>query len=469
MSFPYYPIQDYGPLMKGMVIGGLGIFHVFLAQFAIGGGFLMCYFQYLSQKRRVEGASSFLHSYFKFLVLISFVMGALTGVGMWFTTIQVSPRTIGLMVEEFHWIWAIEWVFFWVEVISGYLYYRYSAKLSEDAKLKLLLVYSFAAWGSLFWINGILSWQLTPSGWLETKNVWRGFFNPSFFPSLLFRTAAALTTAGLVGCIVINSLSSLPRESRKFLIHKCTHFMLPLGLMPFIGLWYFSVIPSDSRSWVMGGSVAMTMFLGIALSASVLIAGYAFIGLWYKRLYINGATAALLTLLAFGATAGGEFVREGIRKPYTIREYLYSNSITPDAVAQMREHGSVTNDPYPIKLSSQYPNSQLALGAKVFRFQCLVCHTESGANGMTHLTSTWNEDMLRQNIAHLESLKTFMPPFAGNIEELEALVQWIRWINAGKPKSFVDTSRIQAINEKNREYLKKDAVPSPISSSHVNP
>ena len=36
---------DLGPLMKGMVIGGLGIFHVFLAQFAIGGGMLLCYLQ----------------------------------------------------------------------------------------------------------------------------------------------------------------------------------------------------------------------------------------------------------------------------------------------------------------------------------------------------------------------------------------------------------------------------------------
>ena len=47
MTLIYYPIQDYGPLMKGMVIGGLGIFHVFLAQMAIGGGMLLCYFELL--------------------------------------------------------------------------------------------------------------------------------------------------------------------------------------------------------------------------------------------------------------------------------------------------------------------------------------------------------------------------------------------------------------------------------------
>jgi hypothetical protein len=35
--FVSYPNNDFGPAMKGLVIGGLGIFHVFLAQFAIGG------------------------------------------------------------------------------------------------------------------------------------------------------------------------------------------------------------------------------------------------------------------------------------------------------------------------------------------------------------------------------------------------------------------------------------------------
>ncbi len=34
----YYPVLDVSPLMKGLVIGGLGIVHVFLVQFAIGAG-----------------------------------------------------------------------------------------------------------------------------------------------------------------------------------------------------------------------------------------------------------------------------------------------------------------------------------------------------------------------------------------------------------------------------------------------
>ena len=118
----YYPIQDYGPLMKGMVIGGLGIFHVFLAQMAIGGGMLLCYFEWLRRTGRSRNAARFINGYFQALVLVSFVLGALTGVAMWFTSIQVSPRTIGVLVDEFHWLWATEWTFFCVEVVSGYAF-----------------------------------------------------------------------------------------------------------------------------------------------------------------------------------------------------------------------------------------------------------------------------------------------------------------------------------------------------------
>lgn len=48
----YYPVVDLGPVMKGMVIGALGIFHVFVAQFAIGGGMLLTYLQWLHMRGR---------------------------------------------------------------------------------------------------------------------------------------------------------------------------------------------------------------------------------------------------------------------------------------------------------------------------------------------------------------------------------------------------------------------------------
>lgn len=180
----------------------------------------------------------------------------------------------------------------------------------------------------------------------------------------------------------------------------------------------------------------MTMFMGIGVGASLLIGAYALGAFWYLKLYINGFTAALLCVIALAATAGGEFVREGVRKPFSIRQVLYSNSIRPDEIERLRKVGSVTEDPYPLRDGLLYPNDQLKTGAKVFRFQCSVCHTYDGANGLLELTGTWTLDQKRMNIAELQRTKPFMPPFAGPAPEVEALVQLLSWRRAGMLPSW---------------------------------
>jgi mono/diheme cytochrome c family protein len=425
--------------MKGLVIGGLGIVHVFLAQMAIGGGMLLLFFEWLRRSGRCQHAARFINGYFQALVLVSFVVGALTGVAMWFTSIQVSPRTIGVLVHEFHWIWATEWTFFCLEVVSGYAFLRYKDVLGSRGRLMLLAFYSAAAWFSLFWINGILSFQLTPGSWLQTHQLWLGFFNPSFWPSLLYRTVAAMAIAALAACVVINLSGPLERAARAELIGRAMWFLAPMVLMPLLGVWYLASMPPDSRSWVLGGSVTMTMFMGVGVGASVLIGAYAAAALLQRRLYINGFTAGLLCALALAATAGGEFVREGVRKPYSIREILYSNSLRQDELDRLRAAGSVADDPYPLRDATTYPSDQLRLGARVFRFQCSICHTRDGANGLLALTGTWTLDQKRHNIAQLQRTKPFMPPFAGTSRELEALVQLLSWWHAGMPAPWPDS------------------------------
>lgn len=432
---PYYPVNDFGPLMKGLVIGGVGILHVFLAQFAIGGGMLLYAFERRGQ-RGDAAARQFVDGFFRVLVLISFVVGAVTGVAMWLTTIQVGARTIGLMIDEFHWLWATEWVWFSIEVCAGYAFYRRGAALSDRARRQLLALYALAAWMSLFWINGILSWQLTPGHWHFGASVWAGFFNPSFWPSLLFRTAVATTLAALVACIVINAMA-LERETKMLLIRFAARFATPIAAMPLLALWYFATLPDDSKSWLLGGSIPMSMFVAVTAGASALIGGYVIIAILYKRLTMNAATATLLTALALGATAAGEFVREGARKPYTVRGVLYSTSLTPDDVVKLRSTGATTTDPYPLRDQPKYPAPQLVRGAKVFRALCDTCHTVRGANGVVDLVATWTDDQLRLNIAKLQRTKGFMPPFAGTAEDVEAVAQFLKWQRAGTPATWM--------------------------------
>jgi cytochrome bd ubiquinol oxidase subunit I len=432
VTVPHYPVNDFGPLMKGLVIGGVGIVHVFLAQFAIGGGMLLWYFERLAQ-RGERDARVFVDGFFPVLVLVSFVLGALTGVAIWFTTIEVGARTIGLMLDQFHWLWATEWVCFSVEVVAGYAFYKVGHRLSDRARLQLLALYAIAAWLSLFFINGILSWQLTPGS--EPGSVWHGFFNASFWPSTLYRTCVAMALAALAACVVINTMD-LDRERRGVLIRRASRFAAPIAVMPVLAGWYLAVIPEDSRAWLLGGSAPMMMFVGVAAGASFLIGGYAVVALLIKRVNVSGATATLLLALAFGATAAGEFVREGARKPYTVRGVLYSTSITPAEVSELRVRGVTPDDPYPLRDDARYANDQLRRGAKVERALCDACHTMHGGNALVELTRSLTDDQLRLDVAKLQHTKAFMPPFAGNADDVEALVQLVRWETKDAPASW---------------------------------
>ena len=72
-------------------------------------------------------------------------------------------------------------------------------------------------------------------------------------------------------------------------------------------------------------------------------AGLAGAGLDYNDDWVGRfqTTRVEILVLAFGATAGGEFVREGARKPFTIRKVLYSNSIAAREVAALRSRRKV--------------------------------------------------------------------------------------------------------------------------------
>src|SRR5204863_7546293 len=140
-----------------------------------------------------------------------------------------------LIIDEFHWLWATECTFFCFEVGAGYGFYRYSPRLTDRSRLALLVVYAGAAWMSLFWINGILSWQLTPGAWLESHSVWSGFFNPTSWPSLVFRTVTALAEAGLFACVVINFVPLWTREQKAVMLHEAFKFLAPMALMPLLG------------------------------------------------------------------------------------------------------------------------------------------------------------------------------------------------------------------------------------------
>lgn len=192
-----YPIWQLG-FPGGLLIAAVAVLHVFISHFAVGGGAYLV----LTERRAYAGNDAELLAYVKhhskFFALLTVVLGAVTGVGIWFTIGLVSPEATSSLIHTFVWGWAIEWVFFFVEIAAALIYAYQWDRLDRETHLIVGWIYFVAAWASLVVINGIITYMLTPGRWLETGNFWAGFFNPTYWPSLFIRSAMAVALPALV-------------------------------------------------------------------------------------------------------------------------------------------------------------------------------------------------------------------------------------------------------------------------------
>ena len=421
-----YPLWEVPLLGGGMVIAVIAIIHVTIAQFAIGAGIFAAVTELRACRYNRPILCRFLRDFSKYLILVSFVLGALTGVGIWFSISLVSPEATSALIHQFVWGWATEWVFFLVEIVAGYVYFYTWDRMEPKKHLLVGWIYAIAAYLSLVVINGILSFMLTPGDWLTTHNFWDGFFNPTFWPSLALRTISSLALAAIFVTIVANLGYDYTREERHEIITEGGRWLIPLALMIPVAFWYLAEIPDEARLLVSGGAIAMTLFFLFGLVTSTLIGLYAYYGLIIHRRYINLETAVLLGLIAFISTGSMEFVREGIRKPFVIYQYMYSNAIRVDDASRLQESGTIAWAPWAsLAVSGQTTPPAGQRGETLYRIQCARCHTLHGANGIDLLINNWPEDSIRHSIQALHEEQYFMPPFIGNDQDVADLTQYL--------------------------------------------
>jgi mono/diheme cytochrome c family protein len=143
----------------------------------------------------------------------------------------------------------------------------------------------------------------------------------------------------------------------------------------------------------------------------------------------------LVAIIALGAMGSFEFVREAIRKPYVIGNYLYGNSLY---AAAMPGDGGFTvekiNDAGVLKTAKWVEqreltkDNQVAIGREIFRLECTSCHTTDAYRGVRKYLALRQWD-LNTTQAMLPSLDQFhngvMPPFAGTDAEREALATYL--------------------------------------------
>ncbi|MDD5087872.1 MAG: cytochrome ubiquinol oxidase subunit I [bacterium] len=421
------------PLAGGaMVIAAISIFHVVIAHFAVGAGLFNVLSEHRARRLGDAQLLRFIRDNSIFLIYLSFVAGAISGVGIWFSIGVVAPEATTFVIRLFVWFWAIEWVFFLLELASGYIYYFTWDRLSPRAHLAVGWVYAVSAFMSLVIINGILSFMLTPGLWPTTLNVWQAWLNPSFWPSLFMRTVSCLALAGIFTAIIATARRKVyDATARASIVSWGGRFLLPLALMPLLAVWYFRVIPVASRSLALGGAIAMTMFFLFGVILSFLVSVYAYFGMFRRSTAreINLETALLIAAIAFLATASMEFVREGIRKPYVIMNTMYSHGILVKDAEKLNREGVLAHAPWIVPDTVHYAGP-VAIGEAVYRTQCLRCHEIEGYNAMVPLIREWNMPLIESALNDLHLLKAFMPPFIGTPEEKNALAIYLWTLTA---------------------------------------
>lgn len=443
--FPHFNVGEIG---YGPFIAAIAVLHVFVAHFAVGAGIFNAVTETVAARRGDRLLLGFLKDNSKFIVLLPFVLGAVTGVGIWFAISISAPRATGLLIHQFGWAWAIEWVFFAVEIAAGYAYFYSWDRVSPAEHRKLAWIYAVAAWMSLFWINGILTFMLSPGDWQQRMDArdwdgafWTAFFNPSFWPSLALRTVSSLSLAAIFAAVVVNLRRNRERDERQHIINWAGLWLVPLGLMLPLSLWYFSTVPAPAAKLVFSGSAAvMTMFFLFGVSLSTLIGLYAYFGLVRFKRYINLETSLLLAALALMATGTMEFVREGIRKPYVIYGRMYANQIDVSEVAGYQRDGYLPSANWAFSSSeAREAAGPVARGQALFAGQCRSCHTTRGvSNGIAPLIQGRSKKSLRDALDELHQLRgRVMPPFAGSAEEMDWLVEYLVQLN---PTSHANAS-----------------------------
>ena len=128
-------------------------------------------------------------------------------------------------------------------------------------------------------------------------------------------------------------------------------------------------------------------------------------------------------------------MRESIRKPYVIANYLYANSLYNK---EMPGDGGFTVDKVTsagvlksarwIETRELTKENQVEVGKEIFRVECMSCHTPSGYHGVRQYVEkrNWDDAKIHAMMGGLNFMHNgVMPGFAGTDAEREALAAYV--------------------------------------------
>ncbi len=442
-----YPVWYIPGVSYGLIMAIISVLHVFVAQFAVGGGIYLVYMERKARRENSAQLYSWLHRHTWFFLLLTMVFGGLSGVAIWFTMGVINPAATSSLIHIFLWLWAAEWVFFLVEIVSLLVYYYTyplikEGRISAAAHWRVGCVYAFAGYMSLVLINGIISFMLTPGEALKNSSLAQAFFNPSFLSSLAFRTALCLLLAGMFALFTASRIQDAAvrrKVTRISALWVCAPFLALLAA----SAWYFMALPPDRQAAVLRRTADIHPFVlayGWVLPVIFLLGILAFMRAEKMRRPLS------VLILCAGLTLVGSFewMRETARRPWVIPGYMYASAVRPsegekaahagvgavsgwvgmidraDSVAIEKAASDASGNGIPA------PTLTAAKGAFIFAQQCGPCHGVGGPRidilpRLKRFSPAGIEAQINGQGVYLD----YMPPFFGSREDREALAVYL--------------------------------------------
>ena len=446
MNYPFWEIPYLG---SGWVIGIIAIFHVVISQFAVGGGLYLP----LAERKALRSKDPAMRKawldqlarHSRFFLQITGIYGTISGVGIWFAIGLTNPEATSTLIHNFVFGWAIEWVFFMIELTTVAVYYYTWNRVNEKLHLMVGWVYAASSFLTLVIINGILTFMLTPGAtWLgvagtghEASKFWNAFFNPTYWPSLLLRICVCCSLAAVWALITASRIDGgkLP-ALKSSLVKWSVKWLVPSFVAtPFLFLWYLLMVPASQRALLTLGidtissgtfSIVTRMALLIVMTSATII-GVAYYLAYRNPADFNLAHAVAILLLAYVATGAGEYSREMLRKPYVIGGWMYSNGVRVPNTLKIDEEGYLVHSNWVWNGA----NTSYSRGEAIFRGECGACHTLNGYRPLAKLLSGRDRANIKNFITMLHEDKSdspyhrFMPPMVGTRQDVEDLTDFL--------------------------------------------
>ncbi|MCA0314978.1 MAG: cytochrome c [Candidatus Melainabacteria bacterium] len=433
-----YPIWVVPYLGGPWVIGIISIIHIFISHFAVGGGAFLAAAEILAYKRKNENLYDYLKTHSRFFLIVTTVSGAMTGVGIWFSISLVSPDGTASLIQIFTLAWALEYLFFVAELATAFAYYYTWDKISKEAHLKLAKLYFVFSVFTLVIINGIITFMLTPGKWTESHNWLDGFLNPTYWPGLIIRMLIMGAIAGMYALVTSSRIKD--PHFRTYMVRFCAKWLLPIFILgPIVSYFYLKQIPQAAVDTIFTGIqtsgvgnfsvLARALYLSLILSGTIVL--FAFFGPYLNPRGFTFRIAILFLICGLSVTGTTEWMRELLRKPFVVYNYMYSNGIRKAEIQEITDTGFLNKGRWAGALAKT-PECKGDAGELMYRYQCMSCHTLDGYRSMKRMIGDRDKDavvgflkMLKEKEADKNPYHGIMPPLAASDEELDKLATYL--------------------------------------------